>query len=113
MPGEAGNWVILPYDFDQAGVIHADYALPHDQLPIRQVTDRLYRGLCWQNDSLTQSIALFNEHRSDITNALLPTGLAKTKRSRALRFIDDFYEIVNDPEDLDNKILEKCRGPKT
>lgn len=112
VPGEEGNWVILPYDFDQAGVINTEYALPHDQLPIRSVSTRLYRGLCWQNTSLMQSIALFNENRSDITDALLPTGLAKKNRSRALRFIDDFYEIVNDPKDLDNKILDRCRGPK-
>ena len=111
VPDEEGDWVILPYDFDQAGVIDTEYALPHDQLPIRSVTDRLYRGLCWQNESLTQSIALFNEHRSDITDALLPTGLASRNRSKALRFIDRFYDIVNDPKDLDNKILERCRGP--
>ncbi len=109
-PGEKGNWVILPYDFDQAGVINTEYALPHDRLPIRRVTDRLYRGFCWQNTMLLQSAALFNEHRRDITEALLPSGLGNRNKTRALNFIDRFFDIVNDPQDWKRKILERCRN---
>ncbi len=110
-PGQHDEWVVLPYDFDQAGVINTDYALPDDRLPIRNVTTRLYRGFCWQNAALPQSIALFNEHRSDITEALLQPGLGKTTRARAERFIDKFYDVVNDPERLKGEILDECRGP--
>ncbi len=58
---------------------------------------------------LPQSIELFNEHRSEITDALLPAGLGKTKIKRALDFVDRFYEIVNDAEQYEQKILDKCR----
>lgn len=109
VPERQYDWVVLPYDFDQAGIIRTNYASPHSKLPISRVTTRLYRGFCWQNTMLAQSIALFNEHRSEITDALLPAGLGKTKRKRALDFVDRFYEIVNDPEQYERKILDKCR----
>jgi len=110
-PGQHTEWVVLPYDFDQAGVINTDYALPYERLPIRRVTTRLYRGFCWQNAVLPQSIALFNEHRDDIIEALLQPGLGKTTRARELRFIERFYDVVNDAEKLRQEILDKCRGP--
>lgn len=110
-PGRNDDWVVLPFDFDQAGVIDTDYALPDAELPIKRVSARLYRGFCWQNTMLPQSIALFNEHRIDITKALLPPGLGKSRSRRALRFIDRFYDIVSDPRKLKREILDKCRGP--
>ena len=109
VPDRQNDWVVLSYDFDRAGIINTDYAIPNRGLPISRVTTRLYLGFCWQNTMLTQSIALFNEHRSEITDALLPAGLGKTKRKRALNYIDRFYEIVNDPEQYEQKILDKCR----
>ncbi len=112
-PGRHDDWVVMPFDFDQAGVINTDYALPDPKLPIKRVSVQLYRGFCWQNTMLPQSIALFNEHRSDITNALLPPGLGKSRNTRALRFIDRFYDIVSDPRELRRKILDKCRGPNS
>lgn len=112
VPDKQGGWIILPYDFDQAGIISTDYAAPHSRLPIRRVSSRLYRGFCWQNSMLSQSVELFNEHRTDITDALLPPGLGDRKKSRALRFIDRFYDIVNDPEKFEKNILDKCRGPE-
>ena len=44
VPGTDTNWVVLPYDFDQAGLINVPYARPHERLPIHRVTQRLYRG---------------------------------------------------------------------
>jgi len=111
-PKRDDDWVILPFDFDQAGIISTDYALPDVNFSIRRVSTRLYRGFCAQNTVLEDSIALFNDRRGDITAALLPPGLTKNKHKRALRYIDRFYETVNDPKKLKRDILDKCRGPR-
>src|SRR5690606_15633456 len=50
----AAPLVAVPYDFDSAGMVDADYAAPHYRLPIKSVTERLYRGFCIHNDSLEQ-----------------------------------------------------------
>ena len=110
-PGEHDDWVVVPYDFDYAGIINTNYALPDARLPIRRVKTRLYRGFCWQNDLLPEVIELFNQHRSDIELALLPAELSKSKSRTVKKYIEDFYEIVNDSKQLQKHLFDECRGP--
>lgn len=112
-PGEQKGWTVVPYDFDQAGLINTEYALPDRRLGIRSVDKRLYRGFCWHSDSLPDAIALFSERREAITSALIPTELTVGRQSRMKRFIDRFYGILEDPEELRKRITDKCRGADT
>jgi hypothetical protein len=36
----------VPYDFDSSGMVSPPYAAPDTRLPIKKLTDRLYRGPC-------------------------------------------------------------------
>ena len=112
-PGSQENWIVVPYDFDQAGIINTSYALPDQRLGIRNVTRRLYRGFCWQNDPLIDAITLFNERREAITSALMPEGLSGSVQSRIRRYVEAFYETVNDPAELEDELIAKCRGGAT
>ena len=60
--GEQTGWIVLPYDFDQAGIINTDYSLPDRRLGIRVVTSRLYRGFCWQNEALKEAAEQIATH---------------------------------------------------
>ncbi len=102
--------VVVPYDFDQSGLINASYARPSDALPIRKVRQRLYRGFCRTRSQLDATIALFNQKRSAIeaTLADLPGGAANGKA--VLKYLNGFYKIVNDPEKKQKHILDRCRG---
>jgi hypothetical protein len=111
--GSDTGWVVLPYDFDQSGLINARYALPSDKLPIRSVRQRMYRGFCSSNAHLESTIALFIEKRSAIEQLFIdsPNG-AKTHKA-ALDYLDRFFQIVNDPEKLRHELLDHCRGSRT
>lgn len=109
-PGKQEDWVVLPYDFDQAGVMNTSYALPDERFRIRTVTTRLYRGFCWHNDELMESIALFNERRDKLLAALVPAGVSKRKAAKATQFLNRFFATVNDPDKLQEQVLDKCRG---
>jgi len=104
------NWVVLPYDFDQAGIINTKYALPSLALGIRTVRQRLYRGRCRHNDHLDQTIQLFNERREDIEIANTPQVLNKKARQSTLKYLDVFYKTINDPAKLNKQIVSACRG---
>lgn len=108
--GAEDNWIVLPYDFDQAGIISTDYALPDARLGIRRVSSRLYRGFCWQNEALPEAIAVFNENRDEISLAITAEVAAQSQRGRVQKYIDDFYGIINDPRELDTQLIAKCRG---
>lgn len=110
-PGRRQNWIFVPYDFDYAGIINTEYAAPHKSLPINRVTTRLYRGFCWHNDALADSIELFNRKRQDIEAAFLPPELSRGKARRVRSYLEQFYETINDPQELKEQLLDHCRGP--
>jgi hypothetical protein len=111
-PGTTNGWIVLPYDFDQAGLINTRYSTPADGLGIRSVRQRLFRGRCLNLKHLDESIAKFNEMRPQIEEALNPPGIDRRRRKNVLKYIDDFYEIVNDPKKRKNKIEDNCLGKR-
>lgn len=106
--GAEDEWVVLPYDFDQAGLINAKYALPALGLGIKSVRSRLYRGRCLHNDRLGATIALFNDRRDKIEVALVPESLSRYGRKSAMAYIDAFYSTINDAEKLGKEIIGDC-----
>lgn len=109
----ADGWVVLPYDFDQAGLINTHYSAPSDILPIKSVRQRLYRGFCSNNDHLGSTIALFNDNRAAI-EALIGNGPDGPSRNKsALKFVRSFFEIINDSKKRQKKIIDACQGKKT
>lgn len=111
--GAQQDWIVVPYDFDQAGIINTDYSTPDRRLGIRAVTSRLYRGFCWQNDTLKEAAVTFGEKREAITAALIPTEISGSRQSRIRRYIERFYDTIGDPEELQEDLIAKCRGGAT
>ena len=111
-PGKELGWVVLPYDFDQAGLINTPYAQPNDQLPISRVSQRLFRGRCENFDHLDETIALFNREREAIETALASGGLSEKVLSRQTDYVSKFYNIINDPGDREQYIEDRCRGER-
>ena len=108
--GAEENWVVLPYDFDQSGIINTEYALPATAFRIRTVKQRLYRGRCSHNEQLDETFTLFNERRSEIEAALSPQALSDKSQKTALKYLDAFFDNINDPKKLKTQILDNCRG---
>lgn len=105
-----GGAFIIPYDFDQAGLIDAAYALPSEKLPIRSVTQRLYRGFCAMNAELQWALGRFNEERGTMEEMLRSDAVGERARNRSLEFLAESYEILNDPEAFKDDIVDVCRG---
>jgi hypothetical protein len=101
--------IAIPYDFDQSGIVDAPYAAPNENFRIRSVRQRLYRGRCVNNEYIETSLQKFRDGRAEIY-ALVETqeGLDSGDRKRVVRYIDDFYEIIDDPKDLEKRIIGRC-----
>jgi len=102
---------VVPFDFDQTGLVNPPYAAPPDAgLGIRRVTDRRYRGLCKHNGQLAGAIAVFNQKRPEIEALFSREELPYPKdRERALKYIEGFYDTINDPKKLLKRIIDHCR----
>jgi hypothetical protein len=111
--GEEGGDLntVVPFDFDQTGLVNPPYAaMPDPSLDIRRVTDRKYRGLCVHNNELPAAITLFNQKRPELEALFNDDGLPYPEtRAQRWKYIEGFYDTINDPRKLDNKILADCR----
>lgn len=100
----------VPFDFDASGLVDAPYAVPPAMVPVRDVYWRYYRGLCQPREYVDEAIALMKSKRSEIVTLYteLPV-LDERSRKKALRYIEEFYEILDDPELAEKTIYERCR----
>lgn len=100
-----------PYDFDFSGLVNAPYAGPPPQVPINDIRTRYYRGYCMHNDQVPGAIAHFRARR-DALNAVIAgePRLSDRARRNAQRYIDGFFEVVEDPGDVERQIIRRCRS---
>jgi hypothetical protein len=103
----------VAYDFDFAGVVNAPYAIPDYRLPIKRVTQRLFRGPCAPANYYPAVIDLFKSRRDSIAalyrddvGRLIPPGRVK----ETLEYFDDFYKTIGDARMFKREILEACSG---
>ena len=108
---DKSNYLPVPYDFDSSGYVNTSYALPSDSFRIRNVRQRLYRGFCTPEKILTKNLNLFREKRQEIL-AIATDQSQVTKRvaKSSSKYIEAFYKIINNPRDLQKRIIKACRG---
>ena len=103
------GYIPVPYDFDFAGLVNPTYAAPAANLGIKKVTQRLYRGFCGGNDQLPDNLELVQANKSTFYAMLDGEKLTAYTVKKMNRYLDGFYKTINDPKQLDKKIVQKCR----
>lgn len=105
------NLIPAPYDFDYSGFVNAPYAIAPESVPVRNVRQRYWRGYCRYNDELPAAIAHFQSRR-DALLALIDgeTRLSEARRTGARRYIEEFFEVIDDPNQVQRQIIGRCRG---
>jgi hypothetical protein len=104
-----GLYYTIPYDFDQSGFVNARHAAPNPRFGIRSVKTRVYRGRCQNNELLPQTFQLFGERRNDIEALIMSQSeLASRTRRDMLRYIEDFYDTISDPKQVERRIVKRC-----
>ncbi|MFX3658057.1 MAG: hypothetical protein ACN6I7_02665 [bacterium] len=105
--GRLNGLVPVPFDFDQAGIVAATYAAPHEDLGLRSVRQRLYRGFCLGNPYIDEVIGDFLAARPAIER-VLSEELSPAARAVASDYLDGSYKILR--SDRQRQIFGRCRG---
>ena len=116
---EDARFLTVPYDFDSSGTVNARYATvdPSLQNRARRVTQRLFRGFCRDELQYAPAVARFQETRDEITALYQDFATLGFEQfdaddaKDALEFFEDFYEVVDDPDEFEDEILDDCRDP--
>lgn len=108
---DSGEHLPVPYDFDSSGFVDTRYAVPAAGLGQRNIHDRIYRGFCVPDDVMDATVAKFLQARDAIDGIVSDTTFVSNRvANRSLNYVDDFYQIIEDPEELQSEIIEECRG---
>jgi hypothetical protein len=100
----------VPYDFDASGLVDAHYAVPNAGLPIRQVTQRLYRGFCVHNPTLETARQEFLAKEQGIYDFISGETRLKSRSVKvANRYLDEFFDILKNDYQFDKYIIQRCR----
>jgi hypothetical protein len=102
--------ITVPYDFDHSGIVNAPYAHPAEELLMRSVQERRYRGYCIKDMKLFEKpIALFNRVKSDIYNLYTKSNLLDEKYIKSVKkYLDEFYATINDPKSWQKDFAYPC-----
>jgi len=92
--------IAVPYDFDHAGIVKAPYANPAPELKLSSTLQRRYRGYCMpEMNDFKKVIETFNQLKDDFYAVYDGNPLVSTSyQSKTLKFLDGFYETINDPK---------------
>ncbi len=99
----------MAYDFDWSGLVSAPYARPDYRLPIKRVTDRLYRGGCHSPEILTETVILFKAKKGEIYGALKSIKeLTPDRLKEATEFLDEFFKMIDDAGAVKREFRRVC-----
>lgn len=102
--------VAVPYDFDHAGIVNAPYALPAEQMQLRSVRERRYRGFCVSDiRSFEPVIAQYNHLKEDLYRLYTGCTLLDEKYIQfTVRYLDEFYATINNPKAWQREFSYPC-----
>jgi len=100
----------VPYDFDWSGIVNAAYAKPSEKLDITSVRERVFRGYKRSMEEFEPVVKLFNQKKEEIYNLYKNcVWLTDKTKENTIEYLDEFYEIINDPKKLEREFIKKCR----
>lgn len=109
--GAKKGYVPVAYDFDSSGIINAPYATVPNNVPIRRLTTRYFLGWCKEERRYREAVARINERKPQAI-ALFEEFplLSDIYRKRAVKYLEDSYDDLNNEDYFERKILGQCRG---
>jgi hypothetical protein len=105
-----GKQLPVPYDLDMSGLVDADYAGPAPALPIKNVRERYFLGLCQPGTEWDALFAYFEGKRDTVLGLAerLP-GLSRASKRWIQYYLENFFEILESPTARQQEITGACR----
>ncbi|HTE31504.1 MAG TPA: hypothetical protein VK666_14080 [Chryseolinea sp.] len=115
----AGDSSAIPttvaYDFDHAGIVRAPYAKPAEELALSSTIIRRYRGYCVEDMAVFNDVfTLFNDLKPKIYDVYTSCAfLDPSYKKMTVKYLDDFYDTINDPKRAATAFLYPCEKDGT
>lgn len=89
----------VPYDFDFAGFVDADYAIPRSTLPIDDVTERLFLGKYVTREEALECAKFYVSRKERLFQICRDFTLLQDKSNDwAQAFLSGFFDVLEDEQ---------------
>lgn len=100
----------VPYDFDYAGLVNADYAVPPEDLGLQNVTERLYRGFVRTPEELKVITDDFLKQKDKIYKLIRDFDLLSSGvRSQMINYLEPFFQVISKPSSIKKEFIDNGR----
>jgi hypothetical protein len=90
--------------------VESPYAGPPEGVPTQKTTDRFYRGYCVTTPALAGVLDEYRSKRAQLMAIVAnEPRLNDHFRSKATRFLQDFFDILDDPGKTERMLTKHCR----
>jgi hypothetical protein len=88
--------VAVPYDFDWSGVVNPSYAVPPENMGIKTVRERVYLGICRDNETFRNELKTFNSYKSRFYREINEfVYLRRGEKNEIIAYLDEFFDQLN------------------
>lgn len=112
LKSEQGEMFAFLYDFDNTGFVDASYAAgPSPNIGTRSSKQRVYRGFCIHDETLDQALTIARDKQSAVVAAITDHPLLRKRSKReSLKFVSEFYEILENQKKVEKLRRDSCRN---
>lgn len=97
----------IAYDFDYAGLVNTHYAVPHEGVNIRDVGQRIYLGLCQNEEEVRNMCQKYLDAENEILDIVKHSKLSKHQLKYCIRYLTKFFDTIKD-EQRAMRVFTKC-----
>jgi hypothetical protein len=106
---ESGTLIPVAYDFDYSGLVNTTYAVPHETLPIKEVSTRHNKGYCIDED-LCEKMRLFFLSRKEAIYSYCQefSPLHPKVREDVTGYLDPFFKMLESEKQTQRVFVRDC-----
>lgn len=103
--------IAVPYDYDYTGMVNTSYAKVPAGIDVPNVRTRVFRGLCRMQGGYDDVLKYYQDLKPEIYALYQDSELLSDKsKDSAIKFIDGFYKVLDNPKQFEQKIVKACRA---
>lgn len=108
-----GLGIPVPFDFDLAGVVNSDYAIPPPEMGIKSNRERIFTGICRSRDVYRKELMMFLDKKDELYAVVNDYPyLSNGSKRDIISFLDQFYRRLENERSFDNLIdlfMKSCK----
>jgi hypothetical protein len=102
--------IAVPYDLNHCGVVDANYAAPPEELGIKSVRDRLYRGFPRSMEELDAALQVFKNKKEAIYGLVNNCEWLSNKYKKDItNYLNEFYKVVENKNQVKREFIDGAR----